>query len=76
MLWAAYPRKTQSAFFGPSLPFLEIGILTFTKHPNVQKYESDGFLPTQSSYGVAYLFLFGVLFRHDSQSIKLPPIMP
>jgi hypothetical protein len=34
---AGLARRTQSTIFGPSLRFLEIGILTFTKHPQVRR---------------------------------------
>jgi hypothetical protein len=32
----------QSTVFGPSLRFFGMRILTFAKHPQVRKYESDG----------------------------------
>jgi hypothetical protein len=46
MLRWAYPRKMQSTVFGPSLRFFGMGMLNFAKHPQVRKYESDGFCNT------------------------------
>ena len=62
LLWA-YPRKTQSTVFGPNLRFFGTVILTFAKHPQVRRQESDGFLPFHISYRVWSWFLLGTLFR-------------